>query len=106
MANICFTGLSEVAELGEGDFLLVNADDPRGFSGLVGCRAKIITYGMNPRACITASSIGDETMQICVQRTLPSAAGRDILPQEFAVAVPQGTDPLVVLAATAAKIVS
>jgi UDP-N-acetylmuramate-alanine ligase len=106
MANVCFTSPSRVSELSEGDFLLVNADDPRGFSHLAGCKAQIVTYGMNSKACITASSIGDDSMQICIQRVLPSTSGREILPQEFAVALPQGTDPMAALAATAAKIIS
>ena len=48
-------------------------------------RAGLITYGLNQRACITASSISAAGLMVCVQRGFSTAHGETI-PQEFAVA--------------------
>ena len=78
---------SFMLELGEESFLLINSDK-RHISTPAGCRARLITYGLNQKACITASSIVDDhgggQMQICIQRAFPTA-GAIVTAQEFAV---------------------
>ena len=69
-------------------FILINSDrndytSVRRYSG------RLITYGLNQKACITASSIiGDESggqMQVCIQRGFPTATGETAAVQEFPV---------------------
>lgn len=49
---------------------------------------RVITTGFNPKACVTASSVicGEyNTIQLCIQRTLPTIQGEVLEPQEFSV---------------------
>ena len=45
----------------------------------------VISYGLNEKDCITASSIGDNDMQICIQRSISFANGKTCVPQEIKV---------------------
>ncbi|MDR1643597.1 MAG: hypothetical protein LBT59_28200 [Clostridiales bacterium] len=66
----------------------------------------VITYGFNSKACVTASSVMDNEMQICIQRDLPTLNGSHLEQQEFSVAVDTlEKDPLHLLAAFAAIMV-
>jgi len=91
-----------VPQMGRGDYLVVNADDKAIFPLLSQCEATLITYGFNARACITASSVTDEGLQVCIQRAFNGINGEERLPQEFSakVAVRENSDN--VLAAAAA----
>lgn len=80
--------LREIAPLlSEDSFIAVNADNKRIFGLIGGTKAKIITYGFNRRACITASSVTDSAVQICVQRGFVGADGKEREIGEFSVAV-------------------
>ena len=69
--------------LGREDFLVVNADDKMIFPLLSSNEATLITYGFNARACITASSITEDGVHVCIQRTFQGIDGEERLPQEF-----------------------
>ncbi|MCL2363235.1 MAG: hypothetical protein FWC71_01070 [Defluviitaleaceae bacterium] len=77
------------------DYLIVNADDTNIFNALGHTRAKIITYGFNSRACITASSVSEDGLQVCIQRAFVDMEGQTRTPQEF-------TSPVTSLGAAAA----
>ena len=66
------------------DYLVVNADDKAIFPYLAARNAKLITYGFNNKACITASSVTDEGLHICIQRGFTALDGEQRDPQEFA----------------------
>ena len=70
--------------LAPGGYLVVNADDKAIFPYLTAQPARLITYGFNNKACITASSITDEAMHICIQRAFTGLDGTMCDPQEFA----------------------
>ena len=44
---------------------------------------KVITYGFNSKSTVTASSITEEEMLICVQRNIINIKGKKIEPQEI-----------------------
>ncbi|NLK21572.1 MAG: hypothetical protein GX308_05715 [Epulopiscium sp.] len=71
---------------------IMNADDRGAFKLLKGSRTRLITYGFNPRASITTSSIQQEDinkrLQFCVQRTLTTFSGKKLEPQEFSITLP------------------
>lgn len=98
------------ADAGSGDYLIVNADaDVSPFSsflpGLPGMRqggGKVITYGFNGRASVTASSVADEALQVCIQRGFFSLKGSPYEPQEFKASCPSFVNPLSVLGAVTA----
>lgn len=54
--------------------------------------ALLVTYGLNPRATVTASSLRADSTQTeifcCIQRSLISLKGRLIEPQEFSLLLP------------------
>jgi len=85
--------------LEEGNYLIVNAD-----RAVVPppTEAGIITYGFNGKASVTASSVADEALQVCIQRGFRTLNGSPLIPQEFSTPCPSSVDPLNVLGAIAA----
>jgi len=84
---------------------VVNSDDATAI--LSANRAQtIITYGFNERACVTASGLSADAMQVCIQRSLPCVNGKVIEQQEFALPLGSGEDPAAALAAAAAALIS
>jgi len=84
-----------VPRLTSNDYLIVNADDTDIFNALGHTHARIITYGFNSRACITASSVSEDGLQLCIQRAFVDMEGQTRTPQEF-------TAPVTSLGAAAA----
>jgi len=76
-----------VPRLTSEDYLIVNADDASIFPALGQTQAKVITYGFNSRACITASSVSEDGLQVCIQRAFVDMEGTERTPQEFAAPV-------------------
>lgn len=83
------------------DFLIVNADDTEILPMLGENSAKLITYGFNNRACITASSVTNDGVQICIQRGFLGIDGTEREPHEFS-ARASGENSMSVLGAAAA----
>jgi len=73
-----------VPKMSHEGYLVVNADDKEIFPYLSPRRAKLITYGFNNKACITASSITDDGLHVCIQRSFSTLDGATRDPQEFA----------------------
>ena len=46
---------------------------------------KLITYGINNKACVTASSMAEGACTICIQRAFASLSGRQLVQQEFTI---------------------
>ena len=75
---------------------IMNMDDPETCKILQKYRATVITYGMNPRASVTVSSIDQDikditSIQCCIQRKLMTIEGKVIEPQEFSIKIPEPT---------------
>ena len=85
------------------DYLVVNADDKAIFTYLSPNQARLITYGFNNKACITASSVSDDGLHVCIQRGFPALDGGQQDPQEFAAPIgPAQVSPEAALGAAAA----
>lgn len=93
---------SIVPALGRGDYLVVNADDKEIFPLLAENQAQLITYGFNTRANITASSVTDDGLQVCIQRAFLGMDGTEREPQEFSARVGRSEESESVLGAAAA----
>ena len=91
-----------IPNLSRDDYLVVNADDKTIFPLLSQSRATLITYGFNARACITASSVTEDGLQVCIQRAFHGMDGIERLPQEFSAKVSCEENSDNVLAAAAA----
>jgi len=72
-------------------FALINTDKRGCYSRIRRYSGTLITYGLNQKACITASSIIDDgttiggQMQVCIQRSFPTIGGGCAAVQEFPV---------------------
>lgn len=78
--------------LNEQDYIIINADEIEILKKIHGKKVNIITYGLNPKASVTLSSIEtielSPTVQCCIQRSLITLAGIEIEPQEFPIMLP------------------
>lgn len=68
-------------------YLIVNSDIEENLNLLKDIKATVITYGFNSKATITASSVGEEEMMLCIQRTLQDKNGKNIEPQEIKLSI-------------------
>ena len=66
-------------------YLLINTDIDVSIGDLCNNEIQIITYGMNQKATVTASSIKDDEVLICLQRNIWSAKHKIIEMQEVKV---------------------
>ena len=83
----------------DGSYLIVNADKP--VSVPFGCGG-IITYGFNGKASVTASSVADGALQVCIQRGFVTLGQRFYEPQEFKTSCPASANPINLLSAVTA----
>lgn len=65
--------------------IVVNSDEKNIFKTIKNSGNLVITYGLNNKACVTASSITDTDVVCCIQRSLPTISGGILEQQEFAV---------------------
>jgi len=79
-----------IPKLAPEGYLVVNADDKAIFPYLAPSNARLITYGFSNKACITASSVTDASLHICIQRAFTALDGAQRDPQEFS----QGVGPI------------
>lgn len=96
-------------ELEPGDIVVANIDNKTLCNYLGGCQGKLITYGFNSKACVTASSVIDqpyECIQLCIQRRLPTLAGNTLEPQEFPVIFKSPKNIYCALGAVAAALIA
>lgn len=64
-------------------YLIINADEDIDLSMLENVSISVITYGFNSKSTITASSVKDDGILLCVQRSIENIFGREIEPQEI-----------------------
>ena len=81
---------SYAASLKEGGFLLLNADEKPAKRKIKLKSAIPISYGFDSKSSITSSSISHgahKTMQICIQRPIPTVLGKTVMEQEFSIRI-------------------
>ena len=79
-------GLDSLEGEGEifADITLLNSDSRGAGAGASRINpGQIVTYGFNGKSCITASSVGENSVLICIQRILFTLSGEPIMPQEL-----------------------
>lgn len=64
-------------------YLVVNADEEINLNLLQETNGKVITYGFNSKSTITASSVKEDSILLCVQRNIENLEGNNIELQEF-----------------------
>ena len=70
-------------------YLVINSDLDLNQEDYQNVKLQIITYGFNSKATITASSITDNNMIICVQRNIKVKNKNDIEQQEYNIKMEQ-----------------
>lgn len=73
-------------------YVLLNADLGVTFDILEDLDLIIITYGFHNKATISISSIEENSILICLQRTIKTLQGRQIEPQEFEITKPENME--------------
>ena len=64
-------------------YLVVNADEEINLNLLQETSGKVITYGFNSKSTVTASSVKEDGVLLCVQRNIENLEGNNIELQEF-----------------------
>lgn len=81
-----FKNIEVLKKLLEGTkYLVVNSDIANNLNILDNLELTVITYGFNSKATITASSVTEDTMLLCVQRNIQDIKHRTIEAQEISV---------------------
>ena len=65
------------------EYLILNSDINVKIDLIDNLDLKVITYGFNSKSTVTASSVTEEEMLICVQRNIINIKGKKIEPQEI-----------------------
>jgi hypothetical protein len=95
-----------IGALGERAILIMNPDHKNVLPYVAENNGLLITYGFNTKDSVTASSVTESKLQICIQRDLPTLSGSALEQQEFCITEDmQRKDPEVVLAALTAVLI-
>ena len=78
--------------LQDATYLIINSDIENNLNILENIKATVITYGFNSKATITASSVSEEEMMICIQRALEDKNSKIIEPQEIKTSITENTN--------------
>ena len=70
-------------------YLIINSDIENNLNLLENIKATVITYGFNSKATITASSVGEDEMMLCIQRAFQNKNDKLIEVQELKMPVNQ-----------------
>lgn len=64
-------------------YLIINADEEIDLSMLENVSINVITYGFNSKSTVTTSSVKEDSILICLQRSIHDILGKEIEPQEI-----------------------
>lgn len=64
-------------------YLIINADEEIDLSMLESVCINVITYGFNSKSTVTTSSVKEDSILICLQRSIHDMLGKEIEPQEI-----------------------
>ena len=66
-------------------YVIINSD-------IEGINAEVVTYGFNSKATITASSVEEDEIMLCLQRNLKTKNGKNLEPEEIRVPLYENTN--------------
>ena len=75
-------------------YLIVNSDLKSNLSLLDDLNLTVITYGFNSKATITISSVTEDRVLICLQRSITDSKGNIIEPQEIQIMPSEHTNDI------------
>jgi hypothetical protein len=62
---------------------VINTDDLSVIKSLSKAETEIVTYGFNRKASVTASSVSEDSVVFCVQRSFRTLSQKTVMQQEF-----------------------
>lgn len=68
-------------------YLIINSDLENNLNLIEKLKATVVTYGFNTKATITASSVSEDEMMLCIQRNFQNKNKKKIEPQEIKVPI-------------------
>lgn len=71
-------------------YFVLNSDIKENLSLLDNLDLMLITYGYNQKATITASSVAENKMMICLQRSIKNVYQEEVEPQEIEIEMTEG----------------
>lgn len=87
------------------EYIVFNSDRKNTIPQIKNKQVAFITYGFNSKSTVTASSIMEEKILICLQRNVKSKSGNIIEPQEFWVKANQRNDVYEIMAETCMNLI-
>lgn len=70
-------------------YLVINSDIEKNLNLLENIKATVVTYGFNSKSTITASSVKEDEMILCIQRSFKNKENEIIEPQEIKIPIIQ-----------------
>lgn len=90
-----------IREIAKGtEYFILNSDIKENLQLLENLDLKIITYGYNQKATVTASSVQENNMMICLQRGITNVYGERIEPQEIVLKIEESVNDSAILELT------
>ena len=80
-------------------YLVVNTDITDSLDIIKDIPIKVITYGFNSKATITASSVSDDEVLVCIQRNILNEEDKTVEPQEIKIKIDEDADCAMAIAA-------
>ncbi len=87
------------------DFVIFNTDIIENLKLLENLNFKLISYGFNQKATITASSIEESKIMICLQRTIQNINQKRVEPQEVSMQITENINSYAVMELLALKLI-
>lgn len=82
------------------NYLVINTDRIKSIEMFKEYDLKIFTFGFNSKALVTASSVTDDGVLICVEKEIESISGKIIEPQEIKVKNSEDAESIMAVACT------
>ncbi len=82
------------------NYLVINTDRIKSIEIFKEYNLKIFTFGFNSKAIVTASSVTEEGVLICIRREFESISGEIIEPQEIKVSSQEDAENIMAVAGT------
>lgn len=73
-------------------YVIINSDIKDNLKMVNTINAKVITYGFNSKATITASSVEDDEIMLCLQKNFTTKNGENIEPEEIKIPIYENTN--------------
>ncbi len=82
------------------NYLVINTDRIKSIEMFKEYNLKIFTFGFNSKALVTASSVTEDEVLICVKKEFESIAGKVIEPQEIKISIDEDAESIMAVACT------